>query len=303
MSEQTEVSGIGPEVLKDISANAPGVSVVRAVAQRLGVVPNRQIRAEVKPAPINESLQLGAVDVTQEAPEGTTTNSGDPKPARFDLKAHQDELVEVKVGSETTTVRVSDMVGGYMRNADFTRKTQALADDRRKLESGTPDEDRQMLELGRKVATNPEAVEAIRGVLGEGGSEPEDATERRFQKLEQAFMQKDQVETARKNLESLIDQHPEARDHLSDVVAEMKRTGSKDPVTTWRGLDYDNVPDRLKETAEAARLKKSEAASAQSVVNTPTGASAGSSETVPAKDSSGRILSGRDFVRGLLEAV
>ena len=302
MSEQTEVSGVGPEVLKDISANAPGVSVVRAVAQRLGVVPNRQIRAEVKPAPINESLQLGAVDVTQEAPEGTTTNSGDPKPTRFDLKAHQDELVEVKVGTETTTVRVSDMVGGYMRNADFTRKTQALADDRRNLESGTSDEDRQMLELGRKVATSPEAVEAIRGVL-EPGSEPEDATERRFQKLEQAFMQKDQVETARKNLESLIDQHPEARDHLNDVVVEMKRTGSKDPVTTWRGLDYANVPDRLKETSEAARLKKSEAAAAQSVVNTPTGASASSSEVVPAKDSSGRILSGRDFVRGLLEAV
>ena len=300
MSEQAGEPGIGPEVLQDIPAGAPGVSIVRAVANRMGVEPNLQIRAGVETAPTGGELQLGTPDASPAAPQEPA--SGGPQPSRFNLEAHQDELVEVQVGSESTTVRVSDMVGGFMRNADYTRKAQALAEDRRKLDSGQPEEERQMLELGRRVASSPEAVQALREVLAEGGSEPEDATERRVQSLERKLAQRESVEDARRNLDGLLAQHPEAQDYLGEVVTEMKRAGTKDPVAAWRALDYQNVPERLIEAAEADRLRRAEAASEQSVVNTPTGASASASGGLPTRDDSGRTLSGRDFVRSLLEA-
>ena len=299
MSENEGATGVGPDTIKDIPVSAPGVSVVRAVAQRLGVEPNRQIRADVTPTPSSGSLQLGASDATQQKPPGGAGEPGGPSPARFNLEAHSDELVEVKVGNETVTVRVADAVQGYMRSADYTRKTQALSEERSKLESGIPEEEKKLLELGRKVASTPEAITAIREVLGGDDSDPETDTQRRLQRLEQTLVQRDQTDAARKNLEALVNQHPEAQDHLGDVVAEMKRTGSKDPVAAWRAIDYTSVPERIAETAEAERLKRADAASGQSVVNTPSGA-ASSSSGAPARESSGKQLSGRDFIRSLL---
>lgn len=45
----------------------------------------------------------------------------------FDFDAIKDKLVEVRVGGETFEVPLGELKNGYMRQADYTRKTQALA--------------------------------------------------------------------------------------------------------------------------------------------------------------------------------
>ena len=47
----------------------------------------------------------------------------------FDFDAIKDKLVEVRVGGETFEVPLAELKNGYMRQADYTRKTQALARD------------------------------------------------------------------------------------------------------------------------------------------------------------------------------
>lgn len=45
----------------------------------------------------------------------------------FDFDAIKDEVVQVQVGGETFDVPLGELRNGYMRQADYTRKTQALA--------------------------------------------------------------------------------------------------------------------------------------------------------------------------------
>ena len=137
-------------------------------------------------------------------------------------------------------------------------------------------------------------------MLGQS-EEPPDA-ETRVTQLEARLDEQQRVAAAQAQLESLVVQHPEAQAHLKDVVSEMRRTGSRDPISTWRAMDYSNVPERLVDAAEAERLRRAEAATAQSVVNEPSSASSGavSAEEIPIRDSNGQPLSGRDFVKSLM---
>lgn len=47
----------------------------------------------------------------------------------FDFDAIKDKLVEVQVGGQTFEVPLAELRNGYMRQSDYTRKTQALAKD------------------------------------------------------------------------------------------------------------------------------------------------------------------------------
>lgn len=72
-----------------------------------------------------ESEQTG-VEASQEQP--------DPEPAEpeydvLDLDEFGDKYVQVKVGGETMTVPLSEALGGYMREADYTQKRQQDAAD------------------------------------------------------------------------------------------------------------------------------------------------------------------------------
>jgi hypothetical protein len=49
-------------------------------------------------------------------------------PAEFDLASHKDELVTVKVNGEELSVPLGELAAGYMRQADYTRKTQQVAE-------------------------------------------------------------------------------------------------------------------------------------------------------------------------------
>ena len=291
--------GTGYTVSLDVPKGATGRSTVQAVADGLGLMPGQTQVATVETAETEAVSDPVEPDATQQNTQGEPAE-GAPQPTRLDLKAYQDQLVEVQVDGEKVLKRLGDVVGGYMRQADYTRKTQQLAEQRRQLEEGIPQQDRQLLELGRTVASNPQARQVVQEVLGQS-EEPPDA-ETRVTQLEARLDEQQRVAAAQAQLESLVVQHPEAQAHLKDVVSEMRRTGSRDPISTWRAMDYSNVPERLVDAAEAERLRRAEAATAQSVVNEPSSASSGavSAEEIPIRDSNGQPLSGRDFVKSLM---
>ena len=48
-------------------------------------------------------------------------------PLELDVASHKDELVKVKVDGKELSVPLGEALNGYMRQADYTRKTQAVA--------------------------------------------------------------------------------------------------------------------------------------------------------------------------------
>lgn len=52
----------------------------------------------------------------------------------FDWQEHKDRLVKVKVDGEEIAIPLAEAMSSYMRQADYTKKTQALAEDKRMAE-------------------------------------------------------------------------------------------------------------------------------------------------------------------------
>lgn len=75
-----------------------------------------------------------AEDETSEAPETDTADAGEPEVlADEELDTSDEQTFTVKVDGEDIQVPLSELLAGYSRTSDYTRKTQALADQRRTL--------------------------------------------------------------------------------------------------------------------------------------------------------------------------
>jgi hypothetical protein len=84
-----------------------------------------------------EEISDEVAEATEVTPEGASPELGDEggqaeatveqERKYFDPSQYADQLVRVKVDGEEVEVPVTDLVNGYSRTADYTRKTQALA--------------------------------------------------------------------------------------------------------------------------------------------------------------------------------
>lgn len=85
---------------------------------------------------------VDADDVSVEAPDevgqgddGDTGTDSGAAPDYFNLEEVGDRVVQVKVDGELIDVPVKELSEGYMRQAAFTQKTQALAQEREQLQA------------------------------------------------------------------------------------------------------------------------------------------------------------------------
>jgi len=90
----------------------------------------------------------------------------------------EEEKIKVKVGGKEMEVDLEELKNGYMRQADYTRKTQELAEERKRLE-----EEKRELQEAREVweflKANPEIVERII-TEAEGGNPESEREDVRF---------------------------------------------------------------------------------------------------------------------------
>lgn len=94
-------------------------------------------------APAEPIVEAPVAEVIEEAPEGAepVAESDDkleaavqPTKTYFDPTSVADQFVVLKIGGEEVEVPVSDLTQGYQRQADYTQKTQALAEQRQQVE-------------------------------------------------------------------------------------------------------------------------------------------------------------------------
>ena len=148
-----------------------------ATEEELEAVAGELREAEVEDQPVAESPEEPEPEEGEDTPEGDEV--GEESPDDTDEEPDDQEPGEpdeptftVTVNGVSQEVSQSELVKGYMRTADYTRKTQLLADQRRQLE----DANQLILSLER----NPQATLTVlarhynvTGYTGEEGEEPE----------------------------------------------------------------------------------------------------------------------------------
>lgn len=77
----------------------------------------------------DESTDEG--DETGETPEESEADSDESGPESFDWAEHKGKLVTVKVNGQEVQVPLDEAMNGFMRQQDYTRKTQELSEARK----------------------------------------------------------------------------------------------------------------------------------------------------------------------------
>jgi len=85
---------------------------------------------ETESQPISEDEEVEAEDESEEESE----EEYEPEDNREEEGADEEEVFVVKVNGEDTEVSFDELLEGYSRQSDYTKKTQALAEDRKEIE-------------------------------------------------------------------------------------------------------------------------------------------------------------------------
>ena len=102
-----------------------------------------QTASEVTDTPVDEEVveeTEEAEEVEEEAPESEEEGQAEEETEEeveeeFDVVAEEDLKYTIKVDGEELEVGIDELKNGYQRQADYTRKSQALAEQRKETEA------------------------------------------------------------------------------------------------------------------------------------------------------------------------
>jgi hypothetical protein len=221
-------------------------------------------------ASVGGSVTDTAVPAEGEAPTtgGEGTPEATPEPSYLDLDQYKDHHVRVRVDGEEVEVPLSEALGGYSRTADYTRKTQALAERERQVQFG--------LTLQQALENNPE--ETLR-ILQSQYTQPtqeaepdwtDDPTDQRYKALEDRLSHWEQQQAAaelRQAVGVLQQRYGEEFD-AREVVARASAMGRIDLEAVYKEMAFDRYwqgqqeARKTQQAEEAARVNaKTEAGS------------------------------------------
>ena len=174
-----------------------------------------------------------------------------------------DKYVSVSVGGEELQVPLKEALSGYQRQADYTRKTQELSEQRKQVQYGVA--------LQEALQNDPNGTLALLsqhyGVAQQPSEEEElymDPVEKQYRQLDQrlaAFEQQKAMDQLEKTVQSLQTRYGSDFD-ANEVVAKALAIGSSDLEAVYKQVAFD----RLYEDASAVRHLREKKAQEQTQV-------------------------------------
>jgi hypothetical protein len=174
-----------------------------------------------------------------------------------------DKYVSVSVGGEELQVPLKEALSGYQRQADYTRKTQELSEQRKQVQYGVA--------LQEALQNDPNGTLALLsqhyGVAQQPSEEEElymDPVEKQYRQLDQrlaAFEQQKAMDQLERTVQSLQTRYGSDFD-ANEVVAKALALGSSDLEAVYKQVAFD----RLYEDATAVRHLREKKAQEQTQV-------------------------------------
>jgi len=197
----------------------------------------------------------GQVDANAETGEAF---EAEPK-EYFAWDEYADKPVKLTVDGEEIEVPLSEALSGYQRQADYTRKTQELAEQRRQVQFAAALQEA----LQNDPASTVELLSQHYGVNQKPTSEEDeflDPVEKQYRQLEtriQAFEQEKAMRELENQIESLSRRYGELFD-ANEVVAKALATGSTNLEATYKQIAFDRLFEQSRSKEAVTKLKSEE---------------------------------------------
>ena len=208
---------------------------------------------EINNASASEALdpivEDGQVDETIEAGAETLQEELD----FFDYTEIGDKYVKLQVDGQEVSVPIKEALAGYQRQADYTRKTQELSDQRKQVQYASalqealqsdPAATLLLLQEHYGVQAQPETDEWV---------DPSELQLRQLEKRIAAFEQDKALDSLNKTIDTLKSKYGEDFD-ADEIVAKALAEGSTDLEAVFKKASFDKIYAKSRETEK----KKSE---------------------------------------------
>ena len=202
------------------------------------------------------------------------------EPDFFDYTDVADKVVKIQVNGEEVTVPLQEALAGYQRQADYTRKTQELSEQKKQVQYASalqealqndPAATLQLLQQQYGLNVQPEEEEWM------------DPAEKQFRSLEQriaAFEQSKAMDELQRTIESLQSKYGEDF-NPDEVVAKAIATGVTDLEAVFKQIAFDKVYSKASESSKklAEEQARVQAKRSATIVSTGTSSKGGSPAT------------------------
>jgi hypothetical protein len=197
----------------------------------------------------------------------------------FDYTEVGDKYVKLQVDGEEVSVPVKEALAGYQRQADYTRKTQELSEQRKQVQYASA--------LAEALQNDPAAtLQLLQQQYGINTPIQEeewlDPAEQQFRQLEQriaAFEQQKAMDELTRTIDSLQSKYGDDF-NADEIVAKALATGSTDLEAVFKQITFDKVYSKASEAEKKLAQEQSrvEAKRSASVVS---GGSANKNSAAP----------------------
>jgi predicted metal-dependent hydrolase len=199
----------------------------------------------------------------------------------FDYTEIADKVIKLQVDGEEVVVPVKEALAGYQRQADYTRKTQELSEQRKQVQYASA--------LAEALQNDPAAtLQLLQQQYGVGAPSQEeeylDPAEQQFRQLEQriaAFEQQKAMDELTKTIDSLQSKYGDDF-NADEVVAKALATGSTDLEAVFKQITFDKVYSKATD-AQKKLMDEQSRVQAKRQAAVVTGGAAAKAPVVPAK--------------------
>lgn len=168
----------------------------------------------------------------------------------FDYTEIADKVIKLQVDGEEVVVPIKEALAGYQRQADYTRKTQELSEQRKQVQFAAS--------LAESLQKDPAGtLQALQQHYGFGTPAPQaeteeewlDPAEKHLRSLEQriaAFEQQKAMDDLTRTIDSLQSKYGDDF-NADEVVAKALATGSTDLEAVFKQITFDKVYSKASE--------------------------------------------------------
>jgi hypothetical protein len=204
------------------------------------------------------------------------------EPDFFDYTDVADKVVKIQVNGEEVTVPLQEALAGYQRQADYTRKTQELSEQRKQVEFAAT--------LAQSLQEDPAGtLQALQQHYGVGTAQPIveedewlDPAEKQMRQLEQriaAFEQSKAMDELTRTIDKLQGKYGEDF-NPDEVVAKAIATGMTDLEAVFKQVAFDKIYSKASESSKKLADEQARVQAKRSATIVSTGASSkGGSQT------------------------
>ena len=200
-----------------------------------------------------EAPDFGQAEVSTEIGEAPLTAQD-----YFAWDEYADKAVKLNVAGEEVDVPLKEALAGYQRQADYTRKTQELSEQRKQVQFGTALQEA----LQNDPKSTLELLKQHYGLEEQQSSEDElllDPVEKQYRQLEsrmKAFEQEKAMRELEKTVESLSRKYGDAFD-ADEVIAKALATGNSNLEAVYKQTAFDRIFEQ-NVTANQVKAKKAD---------------------------------------------